>query len=967
MKAIRNRRPALCLVAVFTVTSVASAGAPALEGLTDPPVAVYPDPIDLPEPPLLQANEEKLGHSLLALLNPTALLAGQTVADIKSEMERLEQVIPEAAADDGTPYGPVNSDLLRVEVQFEGIAPPATPGSLAGAHFFSWEEQVEWQRLFGWLEEDRLAAVAALPEVSGIHAIEPPQHRTAGGEGDLVMSGPTARSGYGFDGSVPLPGQNIRVGVISNGVTNLATAQAAGDLPPTVNTPLGSGSGDEGTAMLEIVHEIAPGAGLWFAPSGSNVNAHLNAATVLANTGCNIIVDDVGWYGEPYFEPGVLGPAFANLMAMHPQLLFFSAAGNDAETHQQMTYVDVASPSGYHDFPLWVFMPTGSSVDFYLQWNEPQNLPPTGNYQLVLFDNSSGSPVAWGGASPFPIRKLQYTNSGPASTFHLDVMAISGGGHTLELFMDPKNGANHYITHTSPVDAIFGHPGHPMIRAVSAVDYTTPTVIEFFASQGPWTQLGGTIGPKPDYTAPDGVSFSGAGGSHLPSYVGTTPPPYYFFGTSAAAPHVAGAAAVIWSSDPNLPPTAVETALAQGATDLGGLGMDNVYGHGRIDLLQSMIFQHGPLPPATVTATDGTLSDRVNLTWSSGTGADAYNVFASTTPNPATAVMISPAPGTATSYVDFEQPTGFAIRDQTIHYWIEPVNARFMSTGSWSAVESGYLQPSNLAPSITVPGGAYNAATRIIRPFGGVSVSDPDAGALPVSVTLASPTGILVVDTGVPGGVTPPQVANNSSHNVSLIAPMTAINTTLGGSDSVTYQSLPGIIGSQSVTCTVNDLGNTGWGGPLADSKNVSLEVHQTRFALWQYETFPADVGDPTKQATVWGRGANPDADLFTNEWEFFMNTDPMAGNAPGQMTHALAGGNFHLYARVGIDINPSSWTLERSPTMAAGTWGPAGASSSAVPHPGAPGDAMLWDLWVPHTPPTDFFRISFDPDFVEP
>ena len=32
-----------------------------------------------------------------------------------------------------------------------------------------------------------------------------------------------------------------------------------------------------------------------------------------------------------------------------------------------------------------------------------------------------------------------------------------------------------------------------------------------------------------------------------------------------------------------------------------------------------------------------------------------------------------------------------------------------------------------------------------------------------------------------------------------------------------------------------------------------------------------------------------------------------------------------------------------------------------------APADARLWNLWVPYAPPSSFFRIAFDPDFVEP
>jgi hypothetical protein len=66
-----------------------------------------------------------------------------------------------------------------------------------------------------------------------------------------------------------------------------------------------AGSGDEGTAMLEIVHDLAPGAQLYFATA---VNSDASfAANILAlkNTyGCDVIVDDVTYLAEGAFQDG---------------------------------------------------------------------------------------------------------------------------------------------------------------------------------------------------------------------------------------------------------------------------------------------------------------------------------------------------------------------------------------------------------------------------------------------------------------------------------------------------------------------------------------------------------------------------------------------------------------------------------------------------------------------------------------
>src|SRR5262249_53541107 len=75
-------------------------------------------------------------------------------------------------------------------------------------------------------------------------------------QGDLTHRAADLRNWIGPDGT------GIKIGIISNGVTNLASSQALGDLGPVTVLPGQTGSGDEGTAMLEIVHDLAPGAQL---------------------------------------------------------------------------------------------------------------------------------------------------------------------------------------------------------------------------------------------------------------------------------------------------------------------------------------------------------------------------------------------------------------------------------------------------------------------------------------------------------------------------------------------------------------------------------------------------------------------------------------------------------------------------------------------------------------------------------
>src|SRR5262249_19645962 len=106
-------------------------------------------------------------------------------------------------------------------------------------------------------------------------------------EGDKTHKALNGRQAFGFNGT------GIKVGVLSDGVSNLAAAQATGDLGPVTVLAGQTGSGDEGTAMLEIVHDLAPGAQLFFATAFNGITSFAQNIRDLRTAGCDIIVDDV--------------------------------------------------------------------------------------------------------------------------------------------------------------------------------------------------------------------------------------------------------------------------------------------------------------------------------------------------------------------------------------------------------------------------------------------------------------------------------------------------------------------------------------------------------------------------------------------------------------------------------------------------------------------------------------------------
>jgi hypothetical protein len=91
---------------------------------------------------------------------------------------------------------------------------------------------------------------------------------------------------------------------------------------------------------------------------------------------------------------------------------------------------------------------------------------------------------------------------------------------------------------------------------------------------------------------------------------GTPSAPYAFStGTSFAAPHVAGAMAVLKSAFPGATMAEIESALSDGALDLGDSGADNKTGAGLIDVVGAYTLLSGSNPPPSDTDQDGVADD----------------------------------------------------------------------------------------------------------------------------------------------------------------------------------------------------------------------------------------------------------------------------------------------------------------------------------------------------------------------
>jgi len=373
-------------------------------------------------------------------------------------------------------------------------------------------------RVQAWAKPDSLDGLATFSWVRAVRAIDPAVVRAGAvtSEGDRAARADVLRD-RGADGA------GVVVGVISDGIDHLADAQATNDLPSDVAVPSDPrcrrGAGDEGTALLEIVHDVAPGARLLFSGPSSSIEM-ADAVACLADAGANVIVDDLGFFAEPYFEDGPVAQAVAAAVA--GGVSYHSSAGNEAQSHVEQDFVPVGGGNGSHDFAAGgkdafdeMTVPAGATLTCILQWNDPFGAS-ANDYDLALLDKDLNI-VAFStdpqNGTQDPIEVVSVVNATNASqTASIAIPRFSGEPRRLEVFCLGAVG----LEHATPEGSIVGHPALASVVAVGAVDVLDPGLddVEPFSSQGP-SRIdfpAPETRAKPDLVAFDGVAISNAGG-----------------------------------------------------------------------------------------------------------------------------------------------------------------------------------------------------------------------------------------------------------------------------------------------------------------------------------------------------------------------------------------------------------------------------------------------------------------------
>ena len=457
-------------------------------------------------------------------------------------------------------------------------------------------------------------------------------------EGDRTHRADDARATYGYSG------EGIKIGVLSDSYNALKGAAAdikKGELPGTGN-PYGNttpvtvvqdylAGTDEGRAMLQIVHDIAPKAQLFFATANFGSSNFATNIKKLRNAyHCDIIIDDVHYLGEPPFQDGIIAQAVNDVTT--DGALYFASQGNNGSLAKNSSCVyegdfndagslpfTGGSKNGtVHNFgavskpeigdSLISFFTAADGVDnrYILDWSDPIGAS-SNDYDLFLIKKdgtvrASSTDIQNGTQDP-----IEFINAAAAVKDGDKLVVFKTTAAKVRAFWLNAGFASYNgISALKHVTAgqTFGHSAAAAAYSVAATPalaeypnaFSSADLAETFSSDGPrrvfynangtaitpnnflFSTNGGTDRKKPDITAADGVSTN----------VDSSDEFTLFYGTSAAAPHAGAIAALLKSADPTLTTAQMRTLLTGTALDIELTGYDNISGYGILQAFKAM-------------------------------------------------------------------------------------------------------------------------------------------------------------------------------------------------------------------------------------------------------------------------------------------------------------------------------------------------------------------------------------------
>jgi hypothetical protein len=452
----------------------------------------------------------------------------------------------------------------------------------------------------GYLPVDQIPAAAAREEVLSLRAA---MSRTRAApvisEGDFAQGSAAVRSAHAVTGG------GITVGILSdsfdcyayyaahgfapsgltgyaqNGFTATAEQdEADGALPATVDVlqeadcaaygqPLQLPFTDEGRALLQVVHDVAPGASLAFYSASTSEAAFASGITQLAAAGARVEADDLGFFDEPFFQDGIVTQAIDTVTAQG--VAYFTAAGNNSDLSYENTApsfpqratsgpnsgemllnFDTSGATTTTSLPVTVAsLMNGEFMAIVVEWDQPYATSgqvgngggatsqldlcvsaPAGTADVLY--SVDGTAATCSGANALGTDPVQIiivanpANSGiartSAETINLQIGLVSGTKPgRIKVVVDDDGAGSSINQFQTSSPTIQGHANAASAATVAAAFFentprcgVSPATAEWYTSTGGEPVLFDTNGnpqtavtrQKPDFTGPDGVNTS---------------------------------------------------------------------------------------------------------------------------------------------------------------------------------------------------------------------------------------------------------------------------------------------------------------------------------------------------------------------------------------------------------------------------------------------------------------------------